>query len=572
MTISVRLAAMAALVALAGCMSSEAPETTVEAAQDTQRTLGQGEIVGFHSTENASAWLAVPYAAPPVGELRWRAPRAPLAFPGRSLEALEHGPRCPQITNVLSNTAEGLEPGHLIGSEDCLTLDIYAPRDAAPGDALPVMVWIHGGANVWGSTIAYDGSQLAAERDVVVVAVQYRLGPLGFLSHPALRDSAEVPEDEAANFALLDLAAALDWVETNIDAFGGDPQRVTIFGESAGGYNVAGLMASPPARGRFHRAIMQSGGTASLTVAEAEEGGGVDLHPALEAVAEFAGPDADAAAMRAADLDAIYDVYRGEDGTFSSLPRMIEDGVSLPEGGILEAAATPGGFAPVPLITGTNHDEMKLYTVFDPRLTRRLGPLIWPRDTGRYNAAAEYPSRNWRVNAVDGLLDRLHAAGHEDIWAYRFDWDEGGRVLLTDTGTLLGASHAMEIPFVFNHFELFGSFDSVLFNDGNAEGRAALADAMGAYWARFAATGAPGDGAGAGPDWPRWDDEARLMRFDTPAGGGPEVIAGRESLEQIAGDLAEDPRLEPAERCTIAAGIERRQPETAAILAGPLDC
>lgn len=571
MTQFLRWAAMAALVGLAACSGGDTPQQSAEPAQDTQRTLGQGEITGFHSGEAASAWLAVPYAAPPVGDLRWRAPRAPLAFDDR-LEAIEHGAVCPQITNELSAAAAGVETGVLIGDEDCLTLDIYAPRDAAPGEGLPVMVWIHGGANVWGSTIAYDGSKLAAERDVVVVAVQYRLGPLGFLSHPALRESAGVTEDRAANFALLDLVAALDWVGVNIDAFGGDPQRVTIFGESAGAYNIAGLMASPLARGRFHRAIMQSGGTASVTVAVAEEGGGTDLHPAREAVAEFAGPDADADAMRAAALSDIYDVYRGEDGTFSSLPRMIEDGVSLPGGGILEAAATPGGFAPVPLITGVNRDEMKLYTVFDPRLTRRLGPLVWPRDTARYNAAAEYPSRNWRVNAVDELLDRLHATGREDIWAYRFDWDEGGRVLLTDTGTLLGASHAMEIPFVFNHFSLFGSFDSVLFNDGNAEGRAALADTMGAYWAQFAAEGEPGTGAGAGPEWPRWDGEARLMRFDTPGGGGPEIVSGRESLADIAADLAEDPRLEPAERCAVAAGMQRRQPETTAVLTGALDC
>lgn len=572
MTIRARLAAMAALVGLAACSGGDTPQQSAGPAPETQRTLAQGEVTGFHSGEAASAWLAVPYAAPPVGDLRWRAPRPPRAFPDRRLAATEHGPRCPQIANALSSSAEGLEPGQLVGSEDCLTLDIYAPRDAAPGDGLPVMVWIHGGANVWGSTIAYDGSQLAAERDVVVVAVQYRLGPLGFLSHPALRASAGLPEDRAANFALLDLVAALDWVGVNIDAFGGDPQRVTIFGESAGAYNIAGLMASPLARGRFHRAIMQSGGTASVSADEAENGGGTDLNPALEAVAQFAGQDADAGAMRAASLSDIYDVYRGADGTFSSLPRMIEDGVSLPQGGILAAASRPDGFAPVPLITGTNRDEMKLYTVFDPRLTRRLGPLVWPRGEDRYNAAAEYPSRNWRLNAVDDLLDRLHAAGREDIWAYRFDWDEGGQVLLTDTGTLLGASHAMEIPFVFNHFSLFGSFDRILFNDGNAEGRAALADMMGAYWARFAAEGEPGEGGGAGPLWPRWDGEARLMRFDTPAGGGPEIVSGRESLSAIAADLAADPRLEPEERCAVAAGIERRQPETAAVLAGPLDC
>ena len=566
------LAAAAALLTLAGCNGAEETQVRIEAAPETQRTLAQGEIVGFHSGEAASAWLAIPYAAPPQGDLRWRAPRPALAFDDGRLEAIEHGAVCPQVTNELSARAAGVEAGVLIGEEDCLTLDIYAPRDAAPEAGLPVMVWIHGGANVWGSSSAYDGSQLAAERDVVVVAVQYRLGPLGFLSHPALRESAGHPLDEAANFALLDLVAALDWVDANITAFGGDADRITIFGESAGAFNIAALMASEPARGRFDAAIMQSGGTGTNSREVAENGGGNDLHPALEAVAAFAGPDADGAAMRAVPLEDVYAVYRDESGAFTSLPRMIEDGVSLPEDGILGAAARPGGFAPVPLITGANRDEMKLYTAFDPQLTRRLGPLVWPRDVARYQAAVEYPSRSWRVGAVDDLLDRLRSAGHEDLWAYRFDWDEGGKVLLTDTGILLGASHAMEIPFVFNHFELFGPFDRVLFNDRNAQGRAALADAMGGYWGQFAHTGEPGTGGGAGLEWPRWGETARLMRFDTPADGGPEVMTGRDTPAAIAADLAADTRLQPSGRCAVAAGIMRRQPAIAQAFESGMDC
>ena len=562
--------AWAALVTLGACSAPQATHNGDMAVAETLRNVTQGALVGRHSEAGGSAWLAVPYAAPPTGDLRWRAPRPAPAWNGER-EAVEHGPACPQITNALS-AAEGYDPGQLIGSEDCLTLDIYAPSGAQPGSDLPVMVWIHGGANVWGSTRVYEGSHLAEERQVVVVAVQYRLGPLGFFSHPALRADAEVPADAAANFALLDLVAALDWVGANIEVFGGDPDLVTIFGESAGAYNVAALMASPLARGRFHRAIMQSGGTETLTQAVAEQGGGRDAHPALEAAEAFAGADPDAAALRGAELADIYDVYRGEDGTFSSLPRMIEDGVTLGEGGIVAAASTPGGFAPVPLITGTNRDEMKLYTVFDPRLTRRLGPLVWVRDRDRYEAAVEYPTRNWRVNAVGDLSARLLASGQSDVWSYRFDWDEGGRVLLSDTGALLGASHAMEIPFVFNRFQLFGSFDRILFNTGNAPGREALADTMGAYWAHFARYGEPGDGDGAGPVWPRWTRDGEAMRFDTPEAGGPEVIAAPDSVAAIASDLADDPRLDRAGRCAIAAGMVARQPALAATFDTYLDC
>jgi para-nitrobenzyl esterase len=563
------IATVVAALAVVGCSGDEAGFTPV-VASDLVRSIDQGELGGFESEEGAAVWMAVPYAAPPVGELRWRSPRPAVAFETR-MAALEAGPVCPQITNNLS-AVDGQEVGELVGSEDCLTLDIYAPRNAAPGDDLPVMMWIHGGANVWGSSSAYDGSTLASEQNVIIVAVQYRLGPLGFLAHPALRAEPGIADDAAANFALLDLVEALRWINGNIEAFGGDAGRVTIFGESAGAYNIAGLMAMPQARGLFHGAIMQSGGTASVPLTIAENGGGTDALAGLAAAAAIAGPDADGASLRAASLATVFDAYRDGNNELTSLPRMIEDGVTLREGGILAAAADPDGFAPVPLISGTNRDEMKLYTVFDPTLTRRLGPLVWLRDRDAYEAAVEYPSRIWRYNAVDSLLNRLAANGRSDLWSYRFDWDEGGSVLVTNTGELLGASHAMEIPFVFNHFELFGSFDSVLFNDRNAEGRIELARTMGAYWAAFARRGNPGDGEGIGADWPRWTDTGAAMRFDTRDGGGPEVFSRTEGTLAIASELAGDTRIDAAARCRIAGGITGRQPSLSEVFDGALDC
>jgi len=559
-----------AALAVAACSSEEEVAFEPVPAEDLVRTIGQGELVGFETESGAAAWMAVPYAAPPVGNLRWRAPRPPLAFEAR-LEALEAGPVCPQVTNNLS-AGESYGIGELIGSEDCLTLDIYAPRDVRPDEALPVMMWIHGGANTWGSSSAYDGSELARLQGVIVVSVQYRLGPLGFLAHPELRADAEIPDDAAANYALLDLVAALQWISGNIDTFGGDPNRVTVFGESAGAYNIAGLMATPQARGLFHRAIMQSGGTASVPLEIAEQGGGNDAVAGLAAAIAIAGEGADGDALRGASLERVYAAYRDESGELTSMPRMIEDGVTLPEGGILAAAESPDGFADVPLITGTNRDEMKLYTVFDPRLTRRLGPLVWPKGEDRYEAAVEYPSRIWRYNAVDGLLNRLAANGRTDLWAYRFDWDEGGSVLVTDTSVLLGASHAMEIPFVFNHFELFGSFDSVLFNARNEVGRLELADTMGAYWAQFAATGEPGDGIGMGPDWPQWTDTGAALRFDTLDDGGTEVFSRTESPLAIASDLASDERIDDEARCRIARGIVGRQPSLADAFQAAMTC
>ena len=140
--------------------------------------------------------------------------------------------------------------------------------------------------------------------------------------------------------------------------------------------------------------------------------------------------------------------------------------------------------------------------------------------------------------------------------SYRFDWDEGGRVLFMDLGRLVGAAHAVEIPFVFNRFEFFGRLDSVLFNRANREGRERLAAAMGAYWAEFARTGDPDTGGGSFPEWPRWTAGGRLMRFDSPEAGGLEIVEGVATFEGLADDLAADPRLTPDQRCAIVARIE----------------
>ncbi|WP_300554312.1 carboxylesterase family protein [Maricaulis sp.] len=537
----------AALAGLVACgQTDEAPPVVDDT---TTRTISQGELVGFTNAAGAQVWRAVPYAAAPVGDLRWRAPRPAEAFETR-FEALEFGPRCPQITNALDE-GEGLEAGQIIGNEDCLTLDIYAPPDTQPGDDLPVMLWIHGGANTWGRSSAYDGSQLAIDRDVIVIAMQYRLGPLGWFAHPAIRSDAETSEDAAANFAVLDMIAALEWVQANGEAFGGDTSRVTIFGESAGGHNVAALLASAPARGLFHAAVIQSGSTRTVTLEEAEQ---TAPNSAIDRANVFAGPDADAATIRSTPLNTVYEAYRAALAEGSNLPRMIEDGVAIPEGGILAAALTPEGFAPVPVITGANLDEMKLYGLLNPLLVNRIGPFIWAKDRDVYDAVSEYPSRLWRALAVDELAIALNAAGHDQVWAYRFDWDEGGSFLVTDLAHLMGAAHSMEIPFVFNHFEFYGQLDPILFNGSNAAGRADVAGAMGRHWASLAATGRPG------ADWAAWSEAGSLMRFDTVEGGG-EMMSGVETPAQIAADLASDDRLTDDLKCAVAASILSRDPQ-----------
>ena len=545
----------ALLAACSGEGSSEPPQ----ALENTRRSIAQGEVIGFATEQGAEAWLAIPYAAAPVGDLRWRAPRTAGGFEGL-FEALNHGERCPQLTNGLDE-AEGLEPGLIVGSEDCLTLDIYAPPNA---ENLPVMVWIHGGGNVWGRSGAYNGSQLALDQDVVVIAIQYRLGPLGWMAHPTLRADAETEADAAASFALLDMITALEWVQANAGAFGGDTDRVTIFGESAGGHNVAGLMASPRARGLFQAGIIQSGIVWSRPLDVAENGSDWEQHGAVPTIAGLVGSEASAADIRAIGLEALFAAY--EDDGITDMPRMIEDGVVLGEGGILAAASTPGGFNDLPVITGTNLEEMKLYKALDPDLVRRFGMLLWPRDADAYEAVAEYPSRFWRALAVDELANRLRASGHEDVWAYRFDWNDGGSFLVTDSGQLFGAAHSMEIPFVFNHFEFYGALDGLLFTDGNAEGREAIAAAMGAHWGRFAHEGVPGS------DWDRWQAGGALMRFDTPSEGGQQMMVGEESLAGILEGLAQDERLDDRQRCVVAEELTGWSPSDADQISAAIAC
>ena len=551
---------LAALVlsALCACAGGEpvGPPLPLAALADTERPLQGGSVVGGMTSLGAHEWRGLAYAEPPVGALRWRAPRPVQALSGRR-EALAYGERCAQITNAFDQP-EGVEPGLLVGSEDCLYLNVYAPpmsAEQAAGAGLPVMMWIHGGGNVWGRADTYDPSNLVVQQNVVVVTVHYRLGPLGWFAHPALRGGAGEPGwaqgDDSANFGTLDLIAALDWIGANIEAFGGDPANITVFGESAGGHNVASLLASPKAAGKFHRAIIQSGSFDSVPLAEATDGEGV-ANPAAAVARSLGAEDADA--LRAVSLDRLFGAY-DRSGGFLDLPLIIADGVALPAAPIREAFSTPGGFNAAPVMTGVNRDEIKLFQAIDPTYVRSLfGVLIWPRDRDFYNASAEYQSRMWRLRSVDEPARAMAAAGHDAVFAYRFDWDGGGRFLTTDLSTLLGAAHGLEIPFVFHRFVFAGALDRLLFRKQDAPARSALAERMGTYWAAFARDGAPG--AAGGAPWGPYQPVGQIMLFDTEDDGGVRLTASPETLDAILDDLAADPRLDAAKRCRILAAFE----------------
>tara|TARA_R110000868_G_scaffold298100_1_gene558359 strand:+ start:13967 stop:15676 length:1710 start_codon:yes stop_codon:yes gene_type:complete len=562
------LLAISVCAVIAACAQQPSAPPIPEPASETLRELTQGPVIGFRNDRGAEVWRGVAFAAPPIGDLRWRAPR-PAPHHDDVVQALSSPDRCLQMTNGFDMEFDG---GLLVGSEDCLYLDIYAPPDASGRD-LPVMLWLHGGSNTWGYAAQYDGTQLALDQGMIVVVAQYRLGPMGWFAHPALRADARQAEDAAANFALLDQIAALQWIHDNIGAFGGDTGRVAIAGESAGAHDVAALMSSPLAEGLFQRAIIQSGSLRSVTLAEAEgrtplPASILDEVPGLTAAERFAGPDPVAADMRAASAEDVFAAY-GE----ADMPRVIEDGVTLMEGGMRAAFADPDR-AMVPVIIGTNRDESRLYLAVDPEFTRTtLGVFLTRRDPERYVANGDFGARLWRLDGVDDAADRLTRAGHSDVWAYRFDWDEGGSFLFTDTGEVLGAAHTMELPFVFNDFSiLYGDLGKILFTDGNASGRDYLADAMGDYWGAFIRDGRPDAASADHIDWPAWQAGGLRMRFDTPASGGLEMITGEEDWASLTADALASPALLPVDRCAMADVAVMRDPAAGEAMRAAFGC
>ncbi|WP_421790140.1 carboxylesterase family protein [Hyphobacterium sp.] len=541
-----RVAIIGLALVLAACAQREAP---VEPDAATRLTTPQGDVIGYVAESGAHVWRAIPFAAPPVGDLRWS---PPATAPGWTQERLSiHAPTpCSQLAGFFNADALGAEAGTLAGSEDCLYLDVYAPPNA---ENLPVMMWIHGGSNTWGWADQYNGAQLAMDQNVVVVVVQYRLGPLGFFAHPALRAEAETEAGRAANFATLDHIAALEWIRDTIPTYGGNPDSVTVFGESAGGTNIAALLASPMAEGLFHRAIMQSGSANALPLAEAEGSDGSEVNASLDIAQRLVGNETRGENLRAVPVEDVFAAYELQDGRLE-MPTMIADGVTVPADGIMAAFTSPDSFNAVPVITGTNRDEVKLYNAFNPDLvSRRLGVFFRIRDEDLYDAINQYQSDIWAINAVDEVAAAMTAGGHEDVWAYRFDWDEGGSNIFLDSSELLGAMHSMEIPFVFNHFAFFGSrLDPIAFNNENRDSRVALAQEMGAYWARFARAGDPGD------SWQAWSEGPARMVFDTAAGGGSRMEAGEMTKAALAEAMSNDLRLDETQMCDLVTSMEGR--------------
>ncbi|HEY9232756.1 MAG TPA: carboxylesterase family protein, partial [Blastocatellia bacterium] len=446
---------------LLACATVDARSGRRAGANGTTVKIDAGQISGLTvgANNDMRVYKGVPFAAPPVGGLRWKAPQPVKPWAGVRA-CTEFSASCPQ-PNLLERTY-GTKLGPT--SEDCLYLNVWTAAKKAT-DKLPVMVWIHGGGYTMGSgsTLAYDGEALARQ-GVVLVTINYRLGPFGWFAHPQL--SKESPHNSSGNYGLLDQIAALEWVKRNIAAFGGDAGRVTIFGESAGAGSVCYLMASPLARGLFHRAIAESGSAFGANRHRRETWYGQESAEKMgERVArEMAGEQAadPIAALRARSAEEILNrsnvaatsFFAGDANRFAP----IVDGWVIPDdpGAIFEA----GRQANVPLIVGTNADEGSIFVLTAPVNTVEAYRMTVRR---LYGAHADEVQTLYPVNdAADGrralshiITDAFFIAGaryfaeteskvNNKTFVYHFSHITGD-----PRRRMLGAFHASEIPYVF---------------------------------------------------------------------------------------------------------------------------
>ena len=504
----VHIAAMAFMLANVAAFSqaqkagdATSPAAAPPAPQGPVIKVAQGEAQGTVS-DGVTVFKGLPYAAPPVGDLRWRVPQLPAKWSGV------------RSANAFSATCAQ--------AEDCLYLNVYEPAEAKQGGRLPVMVWIHGGAFIFGSGSAYDGSQFARQ-GIVVVTVNYRLGRAGWFAHPAL--TSENSKGLLGNYGLMDQIAALNWVHDNIKVFGGDPKNVTIFGESAGAISVNYLMLAPQSKGLFQKALSESGfGRLAAKPISAAEQSGISFAEK----AGVHGSDAAAAkALRALPWSELTGNVAGIGAADQILP--MADGKMI--SGSAADGFAKGMEAHVPYLLGGNSDEASLtrrgFNAAErfASIQQRRDAFIAAFDPDNSADADRIMARlvtDMSISEPDRDLARLHAKHGNATYVYHFSYTPEAQ-----RATLFGLAHGGELPYVFNVPR------ATPFDD---EGKA-VAAAANKYWAQFAKTGDP-DSAG-GAQWPKFDaGDEFVMEF--PGSGVPVVAKHfhKDRLDWVEAGLA----------------------------------
>ena len=500
----------------------------------------------------------IPYAKPPISDLRWKAPRDFLN-PKNTIEQRTNN-FCTQEPSSM-----GGMPGKdiLVGSEDCLYLDIKVPFKKSP-ELLPVMFWIHGGGNTSGLKDLYDYSKMVNRHDVIVVTINYRLGAFGWFTHPAVQGNQD-GIDKTSNFGTLDIIQALKWVNMNIELFGGDPDNITIFGESAGGHNVLSLLVAPQAKGLFHKAISQSGYTTSTSKKNAyitQPTNPTFNHTSNEVVKrlipnykELSSDVLHESLLRVSTED-FFREY--SDKSNLEVPLLTNDGIVIPEEGLQKALSNPNYSSNVPFMAGSNRDEVKLwigtaeyFVKLDYSLLGSIFniPRVTLKDENAFEAFNYYRSEAWKIRGVIEPISSLNSIGNNKVYAYRFDWDDHRRFFVADFKKLIGASHATEIPLIAGNNKLVEGYGFLIYPAGPS--KSFISKNMMLFWSNFAKNGKPGVSSN-GVTWNAYNLEhsnSNFMILDNKK--NMKMTNSFTSYKELVEELNHDKRVNELERCVI---------------------
>ena len=548
-------------VLLSACQFGGVSDPIVERLPENKISTSVGIVQGQLSVDQAAgsaagvvSWLDIPYAQPPVADLRWKATRE-LSSPERIIDRREDTACVQKASRYAGASGEGI-----VGSEDCLYLDVRAPADFA-SKQYPVMFWIHGGANTTGLKDYYDFTALVASQDVVVVTINYRLGALGWFTHPAIQGLQE-GIDKTSNFGTLDIIESLKWVQKNIKKFGGDANNVTIFGESAGGHNVFALLVSPLTNGLFHKAISQSGYTTSAPQESAYNLNAVDplikrgswqiVNKILDNPQSDYSVDELRQSLREIDAREFVGLYYTESLSYDEIPLTTIDGVVIPREG-MEAALGMTKYAKnVPVIAGATKDEVSLWLGLHRYflntsyiLTKLLPPKITLKNPELFEFWVRTRSHAWKLRGVDEPLVAMESAGYDDLYAYSFDWDHQDKSFFIDFPNIIGAAHGTDIAFLTGVFS-YGPISSYIYPQGTA--RSQMRTTMMGAWSNFARSADPG--VGLPFDWTAFKtakpafihlDKDDLLRMDVE----------QDNIVTLLNDVSENSGSSELEKCFI---------------------
>ena len=542
-----------------------------------------GAVTKDKNDNKVYAYLGLPFAKPPVGELRWKAPRD-IKFEGQFF-ANNNPNRCVQISNFY-DSIDDIESGKIIGKEDCLYLNVYVSEKALKSNKkLPVMFWIHGGGNTWGYSASnlFVSGDFVLDHEIVLVTTNYRLGPFGWFKQDGLNHNSNNELDKTANFGTLDLVKSLEWVRDYISFFNGDPKNITIFGESAGGRNVISLMSAPQSKDLFERGIAQSGylGSDSLDFAINDERAGSKgfLAAKLREKNNYTDEEINKKILDREfvnrfllDLtsEEIIKYYRVDEDAAGliDVPNVLPDDIVIPNKGIY-GVFRDGEMHDKPMIFGSTRDEDKLFMFMNDKFVKRpLNFLSWisndlsfivkPIDRNYYDTYAKYMAQAWRHGAVVLPSRFMSKNKSSNVYAYRFDWDEQPSYLGVELSVLLGAAHAMEVPFIFKNASLLGESDdfvsSLIYDENNREVDLALSDEMGEYWVNFAYDGDPNNFPyEKSVNWLSWDsknDKERFIVLDTSNDKGITMFNNTLSADTILQGLSSE-NIKPSDKCYV---------------------